>query len=60
MKKRTRRLFALIVLVTIASPLDHLMKLLIVGPTLQVLLIEWDSFNKEEHYKSMKRGIYFE
>ncbi len=60
MKKRTRRLFALIVLVTIASPLDHLMKLLIVGPALQVLLIEWDDFNKEENYKSMKRGIYFE
>lgn len=44
LKKRTRRLLALIILVVIASPLDPLMKLLITMPALQLLLIEWDEF----------------
>lgn len=45
LKKRTRRLLAIIALVAVASPLDPLVKLLITFPMLQLLLIDYDEFN---------------
>lgn len=45
MKKRTRRILALIILVVIFSALEPLQKLLIAGPCLVALLIEWDFFS---------------
>ena len=42
MKKRTRRVLALIILVSITSGLDPLQKLLIAAPCLVALMIEWD------------------
>ena len=42
MKKRTRRVLALIILVSITSGLEPLQKLLFAGPCLVALMIEWD------------------
>lgn len=42
MRKRTRRILALIILVVIFSALEPLQKLLIAGPCLVALMIEWD------------------
>lgn len=42
MKKRTRRILALIILVVIFSALEPLQKLLIAAPCLVALMIEWD------------------
>lgn len=45
LKKRTRRLLAIVILVTVASPQEPLAKLLIVLPSLQLLLMDYDEFN---------------
>lgn len=55
LKKRTRRILVLIVLMTSASILDPLIKLLIVGPLISLLLIEWDEFYTNEVYKNIIR-----
>lgn len=46
MRKRTRRILALIVIVTLFSSLEILIKALIIIPTLQLLMINYDEFNK--------------
>ena len=46
MKKRTRRIIALIILVVLFSSLKTLMKTLVVIPAIQLLLIDFDEFNK--------------
>lgn len=46
MKKRTRRFLALIVIVTLFSSLETSIKALIIIPTLQLLMINYDEFNK--------------
>ena len=48
MKKRTRRILALIILVVIFSALGPLQKLLFAGPCLVALMIEWDFVVIEE------------
>ncbi|WP_373816820.1 hypothetical protein [Jeotgalibaca porci] len=55
MKKRTRRVLALIILVSITSGLEPLQKLLFAGPCLVALLIELDEFN----LKYLERGSYY-
>ena len=50
MKKRTRRVLALIILVSITSGLEPLQKLLFAGPCLVALLIEWDEFQPEKEW----------
>lgn len=44
MKKRTRRFLLLIVLVTVFSGLEPIIKLLIGLPTLQLLIIDYNDF----------------
>lgn len=51
MKKRTRRILALVALVIIFSGLEPLIKLLIALPIIQILFIEYDEFNL-----SLKKG----
>lgn len=46
MTNRTRRILALIVIVTLFSRLEILIKALIIIPTLQLLMINYDEFNK--------------
>ena len=46
MKKRTRRILALIVIVVLFSSLEIFIKALIIIPTLQLLMINYDEFNK--------------
>lgn len=46
MSKKTRRIIALIILVVLFSSLEALVKMLIVIPALQLLLIDFDEFNK--------------
>ena len=46
MTKRARRILALIVIVTLFSSLEILKKALIIIPTLQLLMINYDEFNK--------------
>lgn len=46
MSKKTRRIIALIILVVLFSSLEILMKTLVVIPALQLLLIDFDEFNK--------------
>lgn len=46
MRKRTRRTIALIILVVLFSSLEALMKMLVVIPAIQLLLIDFDEFNK--------------
>lgn len=45
LKKRTRRILAIVILVTIASPRDPLIKLLITMPIFQMLLMDYDEFS---------------
>lgn len=44
LKKRTRRLLAIVILVAVASPQEPLVKLLIALPSLQWLLMDYDEF----------------
>lgn len=57
MKKRTRRILALIVIVTLFSSLEILIKALIVIPALQLLLINYDEFNELINEKRGSNGI---
>lgn len=58
MKKRTRRILALIVIVTLFSGLETLIKALIIIPTLQLLMINYDEFNKliNENERGFEHG----
>lgn len=56
LKKRTRRLLAIVILMISGSPLEPLIKLLIAGPLLVLLLIEWDEFKWSES-KKLKDAI---
>ena len=47
MKKRTRRILALIVIVTLSLNLEILIKAMVVIPAVQLLLFQWDEFEKE-------------
>lgn len=47
MKKRTRRILALIVIVTLSLNLKILIKAMVVIPAVQLLLFQWDEFEKE-------------
>lgn len=57
MTKRTRRILALIVIVTLFSSLETLIKALIVIPALQLLLINYDEFNELINEKRGSNGI---
>lgn len=56
LKKRTRRILAIIILMASVSSLEPLIKLLIAGPLLVLLLIEWDEFKWSES-KKLKDAI---
>lgn len=56
MTKRTRRILALIIIVTLFSSLEALMKMLIVIPALQLLLFEFDEFENTQN----ERGCDYE
>ena len=49
MKKRTRRFLALIVIVTLFSSLETLIKMLVVIPAIQLLLIDFDEFENTQN-----------
>lgn len=54
MSKKTRRILALVVIVALFSSLETLIKAMIVIPTIQILLIDFDEFNQineEEGYE---------
>lgn len=48
MKKKTRRFLLLVILITVFSAFQPLVKILISLPALNFLLLDWDSFNLEE------------
>ena len=52
MRKRTRRIVALVILVTLVSSLADLTKALIAVPLIEALLIDWDSWNFKEGMKN--------
>ena len=54
MRKRTRRIIALIILVVLSSSLETLMKMLIVIPALQLLLFEFDEFENTQNERGYK------
>ena len=54
MKKRTRRIIALIILAVLFSSLEILMKMLIVIPALQLLLIDFDEFENTQNERGYK------
>ena len=45
MRKRTRRLIAQIILVTLLLSIDSTIKTIIAVPLIELLLIDWDSWN---------------
>ena len=45
MRKRTRRLIALIILVILLLSIDKTIKMIITVPLIELLLIDWDSWN---------------
>lgn len=49
MKKRTRRFLLLIILVTVFSGLEPIVKLLIGLPTLQILALDYNDFTLLKH-----------
>ena len=51
MRKRTRRLLLLVILITVFSAFSPLVKLFIIVPSLQLLFIEWDTFTLENNKK---------
>lgn len=57
MKKRTRRILALVALVIIFSGLEPLIKLLIALPIIQILFIEYDEFNLSQKKGEDIHGI---
>ena len=57
MKKRTRRVLALIILVSITSGLEPLQKLLFAGPCLVALMIEWDFVVIEEANRECQSAL---
>ncbi len=56
MRKRTRRTIALIILAVLFSGLETLMKMLIVIPAIQLLLIDFDEFENTQN----ERGYEYE
>lgn len=44
LKKRTRRVVVIVILVTLFSALEPVHKLLVIGPSLAALLMDWDEF----------------
>ena len=58
MKKRTRRILALIVIVTLSLNLEILIKAMVVIPAVQLLLFQWDEFEKEN--RQIERGYKYE
>ena len=57
MKKRTRRVLAVIALVVIFSALEPLQKLLIAAPCLVALMIEWDFVVIEEANRECQSAL---
>ena len=57
MKKRTRRVLALIILVSITSGLEPLQELLIAGPCLVALMIERDFVVIEEANRECQSAL---
>lgn len=51
LKKRTRRILAIIILMASVSSLEPLIKLLIAGPLVALLSIDWDEFCTNQIYK---------
>lgn len=51
LKKRTRRFLAIAVLMTFVSSLEPLIKLLVAGPLLALILMDWDEFCTNQIYK---------
>lgn len=56
MRKRTRRIIALIIIVVLFSSLEALMKMLIVIPAIQLLLFEFEEFKNTQN----ERGYEYE
>ena len=54
MSKRTRRIIALIILTVLFSSLEALMKMLIVIPAIQLLLIDFDEFENTQNERGYK------
>lgn len=57
MKKRTRRLVALLILTTLISPLSVVIKMVIVSPLIVLLLLEWDQWSYERRYENERKTI---
>lgn len=57
LKKRTRRILTIIILMVSVSSLESLIKLLIAGPLVTLLLMEWDEFKAEGIRKKLSNGI---
>lgn len=57
LKKRTRRILTIIILMVSVSSLESLIKLLIAGPLVTLILMEWDEFKSERIRKKLPNGI---
>lgn len=56
MTKRNRRYIAIVVIATLFSDIDFLVKVLIVVPSIQLLLIDYDFFCMEKLLEEEARG----
>lgn len=57
LRKRTRRMLVVIILMASVSSLDPLIKLLIAGPLAALILMDWDEFKSEGTRKKLSNGI---
>lgn len=58
MTKRNRRYIAIVVIATLFSDIDFLVKVLIVVPSIQLLLIDYDFFCMEKLLEEETGGDY--